>query len=377
MTPMAANFNLVPAALLELKDPYAVIKAQIPTALVLLAAQIAILAVAGSGEARAELARHMARVALGHVAREYPHKLDHVSRVTRCADPPCASPGILRQLRLALVRSRLVDAADAAAAVSGDAGGGRDRAARRRDLHRGQPRRRAGLSRPRAFRRFRAALRLGVAAHAPSRGKRATRPVGAIAWLPSPALSPRASPLPAILTYPIQHRHARQQRVRADARARLGRRVRPGAGERDPRQGDWRFAADRDCRAWEPGGDEFLSPALPGAVHEALPARGRVPALVRTLPPARRRPRARHAVRHPATVSDRSDGKIAHLDGLNLSRAWCWRSLAPTLPGAERANAEAVAEVHLAAALPHLATDYAGEHWLASFALLALLAGDR
>ena len=30
----------------------------------------------------------------------------------------------------------------------------------------------------------------------------------------------------------------------------------------------------------------------------------------------------------PATVSDRSDGKIAHLDGLNLSRAWCWRSLA-------------------------------------------------
>ncbi|HUQ13308.1 MAG TPA: DUF979 domain-containing protein [Novosphingobium sp.] len=47
MTPMAANFNLVPAALLELKDPYAVIKAQVPTALVLLAANVAILAVAG------------------------------------------------------------------------------------------------------------------------------------------------------------------------------------------------------------------------------------------------------------------------------------------------------------------------------------------
>jgi len=43
MTPMAANFNLVPAALLELKDQYGVIRAQIPTALPLLAANIAIL----------------------------------------------------------------------------------------------------------------------------------------------------------------------------------------------------------------------------------------------------------------------------------------------------------------------------------------------
>jgi len=40
MTPMAANFNLVPAALLELKDPYGVIRAQVPTALVLLACNV-------------------------------------------------------------------------------------------------------------------------------------------------------------------------------------------------------------------------------------------------------------------------------------------------------------------------------------------------
>jgi hypothetical protein len=66
----------------------------------------------------------------------------------------------------------------------------------------------------------------------------------------------------------------------------------------------------------------------------------------------------------PATVSDRSDGKIAHLDGLNLSRAWCWRSL----------GYPQFADTHLEAALPHVAGDYAGEHWLASFALLALLA---
>jgi hypothetical protein len=75
----------------------------------------------------------------------------------------------------------------------------------------------------------------------------------------------------------------------------------------------------------------------------------------------------------PAIVSDRSDGKIAHLDGLNLSRAWCWRGIAPLLPPAERVVAESSAGTHLAAALPHIAGDYMGEHWLASFALLALL----
>ena len=78
----------------------------------------------------------------------------------------------------------------------------------------------------------------------------------------------------------------------------------------------------------------------------------------------------------PAIVSDRSDGKIAHLDGLNLSRAWCWRSIAPLLPREEKAVALATADEHLAAAMPHLAGDYMGEHWLASFALLALVAAE-
>ena len=72
----------------------------------------------------------------------------------------------------------------------------------------------------------------------------------------------------------------------------------------------------------------------------------------------------------PATVSDRSDGKIAHLDGLNLSRAWAWRALALLLPLRAAARAS---PTHLDATLPHLAGDYMGEHWLPSFALLALL----
>jgi hypothetical protein len=72
-------------------------------------------------------------------------------------------------------------------------------------------------------------------------------------------------------------------------------------------------------------------------------------------------------------VSDRSDGKIAHLDGLNFSRAWCWRSIARAVEDRAVADvARAAAERHIAASLPHVAGDYMGEHWLATFALLAL-----
>ena len=127
------------------------------------------------------------------------------------------------------------------------------------------------------------------------------------------------------------------------------------------RSREW-FGADRDCQAWEPGGDEFLSPAL----IEALCMARTHPALFEMwfeqfLPRIADRQPA--TLFEPAIVSDRSDGKIAHLDGLNLSRAWCWRELGYSQH----------AETHLAAALPHIAGDYMGEHWLASFALLALL----
>ena len=74
----------------------------------------------------------------------------------------------------------------------------------------------------------------------------------------------------------------------------------------------------------------------------------------------------------PATVSDRSDGQIAHLDGLSLSRAWCFRHLADAAPAGLRERLANAAETHLAAALPHLDDDYMGEHWLATFAVLAL-----
>jgi hypothetical protein len=132
-------------------------------------------------------------------------------------------------------------------------------------------------------------------------------------------------------------------------------------------------AGDTDAAAWEPSQDDFLSPTLMAAE-----------AMRRVMPPEAFRawfaaylPRAAEgapaALFTPARVSDRSDGKIAHLDGLNFSRAWCWRSIAHAIDDAAVQNrARAAADEHIAASLPHVAGDYMGEHWLATFALLAL-----
>jgi Protein of unknown function (DUF2891) len=110
------------------------------------------------------------------------------------------------------------------------------------------------------------------------------------------------------------------------------------------------FAADRDYPAHlEPGGEDFFSPAL----LEADLMRRVLPAFPRWL--AAFLPRVDFT---PVVVGDRHDPKLAHLDGLNLSRAWCLRALGYT----EQADA------HVAAA--QVATgDYAGEHWLATFAV--------
>ena len=136
------------------------------------------------------------------------------------------------------------------------------------------------------------------------------------------------------------------------------------------------YAADRDCQAWEPGGDDFLSPALVEAeCMRRMLDRDEWSAWMDAFLPriAAREPRTLFV---PANVSDRSDGKIAHLDGLNLSRAWCWRSIAATwrTDDPRRAVAMRTADEHLATSLPHVADAYAGAHWLATYALLAILA---
>ncbi len=134
------------------------------------------------------------------------------------------------------------------------------------------------------------------------------------------------------------------------------------------------YAKDENCPAWEPDGTDFLSPSLMEVecVRRMWSAErfggwldGFFPKL------AKRRPETLFT---PATVSDRTDGQITHLDGLNLSRAWCWRNLARALPVGDprRTLAESAYEEHLQSALPHVTGDYMGEHWLATFALLAM-----
>lgn len=127
--------------------------------------------------------------------------------------------------------------------------------------------------------------------------------------------------------------------------------------------------------AWEPDGADFFSPSLLEAdlMRRVLPPAEFRAWLRRFLPDlARAAPKSLFT---PARVTDRSDPQLVHLDGLNLSRAWCMRSIAAALPSddpARKVLAEAATR-HLEAALRHVASgDYAGEHWLASFAVYAL-----
>ena len=138
------------------------------------------------------------------------------------------------------------------------------------------------------------------------------------------------------------------------------------------------FANDTDYPAkLEPNGSDFLSPAL---IEADLMRRVLEPQKFaewfRTYLPRLNRGEPQNLL-EIAVVTDRSDPQLGHLDGLNLSRAWCWRSIASSWDDADSRKAVAMkaADRHLAASLHHVAGDYVGEHWLATFAMLALLAG--
>lgn len=133
------------------------------------------------------------------------------------------------------------------------------------------------------------------------------------------------------------------------------------------------YANDMDCQAWEPCGDDFLSGALVEAacMRAVLGADAFASWLAHFLPHLSLGQPA--TLFEPALVSDRTDGKIAHLDGLSLSRAWCWRLIADAIEDTStRARIDRTIAHHLDGALPHVTGDYMGEHWLASFALLSL-----
>jgi hypothetical protein len=311
----------------------------------------------------ATLAGNMARIALGHVAKEYPHKLDHVLLGDEDALPPRELHPIFfgsfdwhscvhGWWTLLTVRRLFPDLAEAGAikSLADETFTLEKVSAERAYLDRPLSR---GFERPYGWAWL---LYLHL---------EASRHEGAWGTMLEPlarAFADRLRTFLPILTYPIRtgtHGNTAFALIlslewadRFDAEL---------AGLIRERARHW-FGGDRDCQAWEPGGDEFLSPAL----IEALCMARAHPALFpiwfeQFLPRVQSRDPA--SLFTPAIVSDRSDGKIAHLDGLNLSRAWCWRSLGFAQP----------AEDHLAVSMPYLSGDYMGEHWLASFALLALL----
>lgn len=137
-------------------------------------------------------------------------------------------------------------------------------------------------------------------------------------------------------------------------------------------------ADDRDAPvAYEPSGHDFLSPLLAEAdlLRRVLPREAFATWLAAFLPDVESA-----AVRQwlePVTPPDRSDGKLAHLDGLNLSRAWMLEGIASVLPvgNPHRERLLEAWDRHREAGLrgarsPH----YAGTHWLGTFAIYLLTA---
>ncbi len=130
------------------------------------------------------------------------------------------------------------------------------------------------------------------------------------------------------------------------------------------------YANDSDCPLiWEPSGYDFLSPCLEEAdlMRRVLPKKEFKAWLTKFLP---------NLVKsefqlQPGIVSDREDGHLVHLDGLNYSRAWCLKGLSRDYP--EYGYLNAIVNQHIEHSLPDLTDgNYEGGHWLVSFALMSL-----
>ena len=125
---------------------------------------------------------------------------------------------------------------------------------------------------------------------------------------------------------------------------------------------------------YEPSGEDFLSPCLAEAdvVRRVIGAEEFAGWLTAFLPGI---PRDRSTWIAPATVPDRRDPKLGHLDGLNLSRAWMLRGIASALPAGDTrvASLRATADAHARAGLESVTGEhYEGGHWLGTFAVYLL-----
>lgn len=129
------------------------------------------------------------------------------------------------------------------------------------------------------------------------------------------------------------------------------------------------YRADRDCPIhYEPSGHDFLSPCLAEAdfMRRVLSPSEFASWLGDFLPRI-----GQDGWLPVAVVTDRADGKLAHIDGLNLSRAWMLSGMAHGLPSDDdrRGALLSAAEAHAQAGLEGVTDEfYAGSHWLASFA---------
>ncbi len=330
----------------------------------------------------ASVGAHLARVALGHVTREYPNKLDHVIRGPEDLQSPRALHPVFYgsfdwhscvhgYWLLAHVYRRFPDL-DERAAIRAVIDAHFTDANVAVELAYLEEPGRGGFERPYGWAwLLKLAAELGQ--HLSDEGRRRHAALEPLAR----AFARRFREHLARATYPIR---AGTHFNSAFAWA-LALEYAEAAGDAPLAEGlratarAW-YRGDRDCPAWEPGGDDFLSPALTEVecMRRVLAADAFSAWLDGFLPRlAAGQPATLFA---PAVVSDRSDGKIAHLDGLNLSRAWCLRSLARALADDDprRPPVLEAAERHLAASLPHVTDDYMGAHWLGSFAVLALTA---
>ncbi len=124
--------------------------------------------------------------------------------------------------------------------------------------------------------------------------------------------------------------------------------------------------------SYEPSGEDFLSPCLAEAdiMRRVMPTPEYVRWFTNFLPPATLRNL------RPVSPRDRSDGKLVHLDGLNLSRAWMLYGIASGLTeGTLQSELRSIADMHRDAGLSALRGQrYEGSHFLGSFATYLLTA---
>lgn len=318
-----------------------------------------------------EIAERSAKIALGHVTREYPHKLDHVMDGPEdVLGPRALHPiffgsfdwhscvhGYWLLLRVRRLFPQLVVASEIDALVD-EMLTPEKMAGELAYLDRAYS---GGFERPYGW-----AWLLALHREAQLQGR------GDVLEPLALAFADRFGTYLARLTYPIRtgtHFNTAFALILALEWAETN--DDEFAGLIRSRAGDY-YSKDRNCPAWEPSGDDFLSSAMVEALCMRRVMQPRefslwfgqfVPRITAGEP---------RSLFTPAEVSDRSDGKIAHLDGFNLSRAWCWRGIAGALEPKLTELAWSAADDHLDASLPHVAGDYMGEHWLATFALLAL-----